>query len=304
MGFDMRHFKVNCVLASTIVLWASAFVGIRMALLGYTPGSLALFRFLIASVCIAIIYHNQTIKNTMPWKDRLRLLGAGVIGIGIYNICLNFGEVTVSAGIASFVIGLMPVMTVLLSFIFLHEKLNSAAWFGIFVSLIGLVLLAWGEGSQSGMQGGILLILVSTVSGTILTIIQKRFLIRYNPIAVISWVIWGGTLLLLWFTPALLSEIKTADYRSTIAVVYMGIFPAALAYLAWCYVLAHMPASKASISLYTLPLVSTALGYLVLHEIPSVVSLIGGGIALTGAFIAYRFNTELAKPIQLASVNL
>lgn len=288
----MKNVKVNCVLIGTIFLWASAFVGIRIALIDYSPGSLALLRFLVASFCMAIIYHCQDSKKIMPWKDRIHLLIAGMAGIGIYNICLNYGEITVSAGIASFIIGLMPVITVLLSLLFLQERLNARVWFGILVSMVGLLLLALGEGAHLEMRQGLLLILISALMGAILTIIQKRFLKIYNPIVIISWVMWGGTLLLLMFSYQLMQEIKEAEYQSTAAVIYMGIFPAALAYLAWGYVLEKMPASKASITLYALPLASTFLGFLLLHEEPSIVSLIGGAIALFGALIANRFRDD------------
>ncbi len=287
----MKSLKVNCVLIATILLWASAFVGIRIGLVGYSPGPLALLRFLVASLCMAFIYHAHE-KRHMPWKDRIQLLIAGVIGIGIYNICLNFGEITVSAGIASFVIGLMPVITVFLSFIFLQEKLKVGAWIGIFISLIGLLLLAIGEGAHDEMRQGIVLILVSALTGAILTIIQKRFLTTYSPIAIISWVMWGGTLLLLMFLPVLLHEIQDADIQSTSAAIYMGIFPAALAYLAWSYVLQNLPASKATITLYSLPIVSTFLGFLYLDEKPSFISIVGGSIAVIGAYVAYRYQEQ------------
>ena len=285
----MQSFKVNCVLVSAIVLWASAFVGIRIALADYSPGPLALLRFLVASLCMMIIYHCQGSKNFIPWRARIQLLIAGMLGIGVYNICLNYGEITVSAGIASFVVGLMPVITILLSLIFLQEKLKGAVWVGVLISLFGLFLLAVGEGSHDEMKQGILSILVSALMGAILTIIQKKFLKLYNPVTVIACVMWGGTLLLLIFSPALLLEIKTAEYQSTAAVIYMGIFPAAVAYVAWSYVLKKLPASKAAITLYALPIVSTFLGFLLLHEQPSLISLVGGGIALGGALVAHRF---------------
>jgi len=276
----------------TIILWASAFVGIRIALVDYSPGSLALLRFLVASLCMAIVYRSQGIKDVMPWSHRAQLLLAGMMGIGIYNICLNYGEITVSAGIASFVLGLMPVITVILSLIFLREKINGMVWAGIFISLFGLFLLALGESSSTEMRQGLFLILLSAITGSILTIIQKKFLIIYHPVAVIAWVMWGGTLLLLIFSATLAQELQTAAYQSTAAVVYMGIFPAAVAYIAWSYVLKKLPASKASISLYALPIVSTLLGFLLLGEQPSLTSLTGGGIALIGALIAHRFQNQ------------
>lgn len=289
MVWIMRSFKISCIVMITIMLWASAFVGIRIGLNDYSPGALALLRFMIASCCLFVIYQSLGIKKSVAWKDRIQLLIAGMAGIGIYNICLNYGELSVSAGVASFVIGLMPVMTVFLSFLFLREKLSAGAWFGIFVSLLGLALLAMGESSEPGMQQGIMAILVSAFMGAVLTIIQKQFVTVYHPVAIISWIMWGGTLFLAGFFPELRVQIQSAQFQTTMAVVYMGIFPAALAYLAWGYALKYLSASGASISLYALPIVSTFLGFILLDELPSFMSLIGSAITLVGAFIASRY---------------
>jgi len=297
----MQSFKVNCVVIIAIVLWASAFVGIRIGLAGYSPGPLALLRFLVASLFMGIIYYSLGIKKQVLWKDRMQLLVAGMAGIGIYNICLNYGELSVSAGIASFIIGLMPVMSVFLSLIFLREKLTRGVWFGILISILGLVLLAVGENSQPGMQQGILAILISALMGAVLTIIQKQYASIYHPVAIISWVMWGGTLFLLLFLPGLIQEIQSAEYQTTAAVVYMGIFPAAIAYLAWSYVLQYLSVTKVSISLYTLPIVSTFLGFILLNEHPSLISLFGSGITLAGALIAHRYQVSQEKAVIVSS---
>lgn len=296
----MQHFKVNVVLICSILLWASAFVGIKLALVSYTPGALAFLRFIVASFCMAILYRYQINEPRMPWADRIQLMIVGMAGIGIYNICLNYGELTVSAGIASFIIGLMPVFTVLLSLVFLKEQMNGGTWTGIILSLLGLLLLVFGEGRHLGMSQGILFILISSLVGSIQTITKKRFLKKYSSIRVISWVIWGGTLLLAVYLPELIKEIQNATFQSTAIVVYMGIFPAAVAYSAWTYVLKKMPAAKASISLYTLPFASTILGFLWLGERPSILSLTGGGVALLGALIAHRFQNKVIMETPIA----
>lgn len=292
----MQSFKVNCVLISSILLWASAFIGIKLALTSYSPGALALLRFLIASICMAFLYSRQSNELKISWEDRIQLMIVGMAGIGIYNICLNYGEITVTAGVASFVIGLMPVITVLLSVVFLKESVHNGVWIGIILSMLGLFLLAFGEGGQPDITQGVFLILISSFVGAMQTIMKKRFLKKYSSIRVISWVMWGGTLLLLIYTPNLLKEIQRATLQSTAVVVYMGVFPAAVAYSAWTYVLQKMPAAKASTSLYTLPFASTLLGAILLGEHPTIGSLIGGSLALLGAIIAHRFQN---KPINL-----
>ena len=116
---------------------------------------------------------------------------------------------------------------------------------------------------------------------------------KYSSIRVISWVIWGGTVFLLIYLPELIRDFPQASSKSTAVVIYMGIFPAAVAYSAWTYVLKKMPAAKASLSLYILPFASTMLGYAFLAEQPSMISLSGGGVALFGALIAHRFQNKV-----------
>lgn len=286
----MESIKIYGALLITLLFWASAFVGIRVGLTAYSPGSLALLRFLVASLCMLVIYFYLPAKK-IAWIDRLQLMLIGVAGIGIYNISLNYGELSVSAAVASFVIGLMPVITLILSVLFLKERPNYLVWLGILVSLLGLVCMILGEDAQISATHGVLVILIATVMGGIYSVTQRRYLRHYHPVAITAWVMWGGTIMLLIFTPELWQEIKIAHLPATISAIYMGIFPAALAYVAWCYVLKHWPASKASMYLYAMPVFSTLLGFILLHEQPSPLSIGGGLLALLGAVIANHFQT-------------
>ncbi len=234
----------------------------------------------------------------MHWRHRLRLLLLGMIGIGIYNICLNYGELSVSAGVASFIIGLMPVMTLLLSIFFLKERPTFKMWLGIAISFLGLSCMAFAENAHASAGHGMLAILLSALTGAVFTVRLKHYLNYYHPIKVAAWTIWGGTLFLMMFTPMLWQEIQIAPWNATLAGIYMGIFPAALAYIAWSYILNFMPASKAAIYLYTLPVVSTLLGFILLHEQPAFVSFTGGLLVLTGAFLASYQRQDLPAVLQ------
>ncbi|STX50650.1 integral membrane protein [Legionella busanensis] len=286
--------KVNCAIALALLFWASAFVGIRFSLESYTPGALALLRFIIASICMGIIYLRLPNKNKMPWLIRIQLLLIGVGAIGIYNICLNTGELTISASIASFIIGINPVLTILLSIILFKERTHFGIWLGVGISMFGLLLMALGGKNTAIHIEGVLIIFVATIMSAIYNLTQGLFLKTYHPIVVTSWVIWGGTLFLSYFIFDLKQEFFKASYEATFVVIYMGIFSAALAYLCWSYVLANMPVSRASIYSYALPLYSTALGFLFLGEKPSAMSFAGGVIALAGAFIAKQPQRSLA----------
>lgn len=299
----MNSLKVNLALMVTIVLWASAFVGIRYGLLAYSPGALALLRFIVASFSMAVIYGSMKLEKSVSWPDRLQLLFLGMLGIGLYNICLNYGEMTVSAGMASFIIALMPMMTILMSVFFLKEQQGMAVWLGVGVSFLGLLVILLSEQTEIRFSGGAWIILIAAFTGALYSLMSKRYLQRYHPVAVTSWIIWGGTFMLMSFLPALLVELPQARFQATFSVIYMGIFPAALAYIAWSYVLNHLPASRAAMYLYGLPIVSTLMGFVFLHEIPALLSLAGGLTALAGAFIANRFRLEQSPKSERSDID-
>lgn len=284
----MQSLKVKAGLFCAIFLWASAFVGIRMGLSSYSPGSLALFRFLIASVIMGLIYCRQSSGHEIPWSVRLQLALLGVAGIGVYNVCLNYGEQTVSAGVASFVIGLTPALTVLFSVLFLGERPGRSVYWGILISLSGLALMVLAGSNGASVGYGVLMVFIAALTSAAYCLLQKKYLQHYHPAAVTAWIIWGGTVSMLMFASSLWQEFSVASSLATWAVIYLGVFPAALAYLAWSYVLKALSASNASIYLYSMPVISSLLGLIVLHEQLSSLSLCGGFLAMVGAFYASR----------------
>lgn len=289
--------KTLFLLFVTIGFWASAFVGIRAALHSYSPGSLALLRYAIASFCMFFIYRWFGRKDFISVKDKLLLMLVGAVGIGWYNIALNYGEVTVTSGTASFIISQGPIITSVLAMILLGEQGSWLSFFGMGVSIFGVFLISVGEAHGLRWEPGIGFILFSTLIGGFYSILQKPFLKKYHAIDVTAYVIWGCTFSLLVYFPDLFHDVRTATANGTLAVVYLGIFPAAIAYAAWSYVLAEIPASRAVSFLYFAPIITILLGWLFLKEVPAVISIIGGLIALFGVYMvnrSYQGSTKLA----------
>jgi len=285
-------YKTKIAIVVTIFLWASGFVGIRAGLQDYSPEGLALFRYLIASICMAIIYYRMPSRNTMRTRDALALMGVGAVGIGIYNITLNYGELTVSSGMASFITSQAPIITTILAILFLGERVNRFRILGFLTSISGVALIAMGEKGGFTWDISILYIFIATLAAGLYSILQKPFLKRYHAIEATTYIIWGATLFLSIYCKQLQYDLSHATLSTTLTVVYLGIFPAAIAYLAWSYVLAEIPASRAVSFLYFMPFVATLLGWLWLGEVPMLMSLLGGLLAISGVWIvnqSYRW---------------
>ncbi len=272
-------------IALTVTLWASAYVAIRIALNGYSPFELALLRYLTASVMMGIIAPFAGIRIP-DRKDLLHILLTGIIGISVYNMALNYGELTITAGEACFIINTAPLFTVLFSFIFLKETISVKFIAGLFTSFIGVSLMALEFDRGIALKPGTLIVLLAAVAHAGFFVLQRPLLKRYRPIEVSSYAIWGGSLCLLPFGTGFIEQIPTAGLSATAAVVYLGIFPAAVANLCWSSVLKIIPAARAASFLYAVPVVTLCIGFLLLKEMPPPVSLAGGAIAIGGVFFA------------------
>lgn len=268
----------------TLLFWASAFAGIRVGLSAYSPGQMALLRFLVASLVLAgyAVYKRLRLPEL---RDLPLIAVCGLLGISIYHTSLNYGEITVSAGAASFLISLSPIFTALLAVTFLGERLPAIGWAGMTISLLGAALISWGVGEGIRFEAGSLLVLLSAVCTSIFFVIQKPLLTRYQPFEFTTYALWAGTLGLLVFLPGLPSAVLEAAPEVTGAVVYLGVFPAALAYVSWSYVLSRLPASRAVSLLYLSPPLATVIALVWLGEVPNHYTLSGGLLALVGVIL-------------------
>ena len=271
-------------LTAALFLWASAYAGIRVGLKAYSPAHVALLRFLIASLVLAI-YATQAHFRRPRWRDVPRLVLTGVFGISFYNLALNYGEVSVSAGVSSLLISSAPIWIALMSTFMLSERLTLWGWGGVFISFIGVAMIAAGEGGGFHFSPRALLLAAAALSSAIYIVMQKQLLETYSALEVTTYSIWFGTLLLLPFGVGLIHAIRIAPLGSTLAIVYLGVFPAAIAFTAWAYTISHGPVNRMSSFLYLVPVLAIGIAWVWLGEVPRMMSLLGGLIALAGVVI-------------------
>lgn len=272
--------KVSVATLFVILCWAYSPIGIHLGLQAYEPGHLALLRFLIASTFMAAVAGVRRI--CLPrLRDLPLLVVLGFFAVSLHHIALNHGQRGVSAGAASVLAQSTPLFSTLLAHFVLKDRVNGWQWICVFGGLLGAAVVVSGDRGVGEVNANGLLILLAALSWSLYFALQKHHSQRYDGLTMVCYTVWSGTLLLLVYAPGLWREAQNAAISVNLAVLVLGIFPSALAYLAWAYVLAQSNVSRASLALYLIPPTAMLLASLLLGERPSRGVIVGSVIVLT-----------------------
>jgi drug/metabolite transporter (DMT)-like permease len=272
---------------TTVAVWGSAFTGIKIALDSFGPGPLSLARFGVAVVTLWLIACVRPVVR-FERADWPRAVVVSLVGITVYHFFLNTGQRTVSPGIAALLIQTAPVFTSVLAARFGGEVVTRKTWFGIMIAAIGTAILVVGRGSDLGFSAGALLIVACAVATSVYFVFGRPLVRKYGARSFTTWTMTVGTLPFLVFAPGLLQALPDATRVSSVSLLYIGVLPAALAYILWNYAIGELGAARVSLLLYLSPVVAIATEWAWFGTLPSVAALFGGATALVGTAVATR----------------
>ncbi len=267
-----------------IILWASAFAGIRAALKSFDPGQLSVLRLTIASLASLAVAPFAGVRVPAR-RDLVALLAAALTGMAAYQLLLNTGEQTVTAGTASILVNTGPIFVALLAMRFLDERLPQRAWAGIALAFTGALLIAFGQGDGISLSTGALLVLGAAVCLATFFVVQKPLLTRYSSFEVTTYAMLAATVMLLPFAPSVPNAIAAASAQSLAAVAFFGVGASAIGLFSWAYANARLEVSRAASSLYLVPAVAIFVAWLWLGELPTLPTVIGGVVAISGVLL-------------------
>ncbi|MEI6805841.1 MAG: DMT family transporter [Myxococcaceae bacterium] len=276
------------LLMLAVFLWSTAFVAIRVALHDYSPGSIALFRFFIAGLCLLIPYLKLKKRHGISVRKTFLLFLIGPIGIGGYSLLLNQSELQIPAGIASFVVSLTPVFSSLLAVFLLKERASPSVFMGLCVSLAGLLLIALGDIHNLKYDLALFLVVLAVFCGGIQSISQKILLKTFPVLELVTLGTWFAVFFLSIYWVELLADFKAASWGTTLSCVYLGVVPAFVAQWCWTHALSKLDLVHANTYLFAMPILTTTMGFVLLGEAPGLLGFLGGLLALLGAYVSVR----------------
>ena len=267
-----------------VLTWSSAYASIASALSAFTPGELAFGRLLFASGVFLLYLRWRRIALPPPaaWPP---LLGLGVIGLGVYHLCLNLAETRVASGTAALLIALLPAATAATSALWLRERLSVRTLVGLAVALGGVVLVVADRGGVQ-FQPRALLVLVSVLAAAVYFTGQKSWMRRYGAEAVTAVALLGGTLAAAPFGLALPRALAAAPLPRLAALLWLALAPTFLGYLTWNLAIHRSSATQVSSFIYCSSPLAVLIGWLWLGERPGVLTLAGGAVVIGGVILA------------------
>lgn len=283
-----------------LLTWSSAYAAIAYALASFSPGEVALARLAIGSLCFAALLVARRVPLPAR-RDWPALAALGVIGLTVYHLCLNMAETRVASGTAAILISLVPATTAALSAIWLRERLSPRTLTGLAVALLGVVMVVLTSGKDLKIEPMAALVLVSVLACSVFFVGQKPFFVRHGMLGVTGFTFFAGALGALPFGLGLPHALAVAPAARIGALLWLGIAPTFIGYIAWNAALHRAPASQVSSFIYFSPPIAVLIGWAWLGERPTLLTLAGGVVTVGGVVLANARRRTPASPAPAAA---
>ena len=285
-----------------MLIWASSFIALKLAMQDLEPYTVIFFRMIIASLCF-IYFIKSFLKYEFSRRDIKYILLLAFFEPCLYFIFEAKAIQLTTASQVGMITSLMPVITAMAAGYFLKEIITKQLLLGSFIAIAGVVWLSLESttsvSAPNPMLGNFFEFL-AMVCGAGYTIVARYLANRYSALFITAIQVFIGTI---FFFPFFLYEFYTTDFNfsmtSILCVLYLGIVVTLAGYGLYNYALTKIEASKAAVFVYLIPVFTLILAFLILNEKLSFVELVASVIILIGVLISEVPIDKLKKIIKL-----
>ena len=270
---------------TVVLIWSTTPLAIKWSALGAGFAFAVMARMVIGVALAGLIVMAWRIGFPLHRKARLTYL-AGGLGLFGAMICTYWGSQYITSGLVSVLFGLAPLVTSLMSALWLKERaLAPAKLVGMALGLagLGIVFLAeshiGGPDALAGMAALLLAVLVYSAS----LVWVKRIGDDSPPLAITT-----GTLavsmplfVLVWFLAD--GRVPSAmPLQAGAAIVYLGVFGSVLGFALYYYIIRHMDTGRVALITLITPVLALLLGILLNGEVVPVRVWFGASLIVLG----------------------
>jgi len=275
-------------LAATWIIWGSTYLAIRFALVSLPPFLQMGSRFLTAG---GLLMAWMIVVRRARWPSRVQWRNATVVGTLMLGGGMGgtaFAEQTIGSGLVVAFIAIVPVMIVAFGILWrVHPSGRELA--GIAIGLAGVLMLVQGNGFQSS-PAGLAALVIACITWSLGSVLSQHALpLAPGATGFASEMLCGGLVLLAMSRIAGEWPTLAAQWPPTtgavLAWVYLVVFGSLIAFNAYMYLLATVPAGLAASYTFVNPLIGLALGVTWGAEVVSGYEWVAAGVVLTGVVV-------------------
>src|SRR5208337_4255793 len=270
------------------VIWGLAFVAIRRAEFELSPVNLTILRWLIASggfLVLAPVFGRP--KNPIQRRHIPRILLVSFASVVGYHLSLNYAETIVSAGLAGLLISFGPIFVVLLSALFLKEKIGGRLMLALALAVGGAVILSINADLNFLQITGPFAVILAAFMYSIFSVASKPLVKEYRALPTAIWVAAIGTAFALpMISWNFFAQVFTLSVAGWLSVLYLAVLSTVVANMILYTLISDRAVSRLSVQLYLVPLVSLVGGILLLGENFSAFTVLGACFLFAGTALA------------------
>jgi len=283
-------WKVWTALWIVYIVWGSTYLGIALMVETMPPLLAAGARFIaVGLILLPILVVKRGLSVLRP--SRAQLLSAALVGLLLpgANAVISVAEKTVPSGVAALLVASIPLWVILLRAVS-GEKIKGRSIVAVLVGFGGVALIVNPSGDATIF--GLLACVGAAVMWAIGSFASPRISLPRDPLVSTAWQSLLGGLIII--AVALMAgeagDVHPSEWstRSIAGLVYLITFGSLLAYTSYAWLLQNAPISKVSTYAYVNPVVAIALGWLILSESITPLTLVGAGVIVASVALVVR----------------
>lgn len=281
--------------ALATLIWSGNFVVARGVVDTFPPVSLALFRWGVAVLIILPLTAPRLWRvRSIARKNLLYFAVVGFLGVTLFNTIVYISGHTTDTTNLSLIASSSPIFLIILSRIFLGERITISRLLGVSIAVLGLMILIT-EGKLKVLLGlsfnrGDLYMIIASMVFAVYSILVRKKPDGVDQLTFIAVFFVIGFLMLIPWAMFEWTYIGVPEVDLSLALVflYLGLGNSILAFLFWNKSLATIGPARTGLVYYTLPLFSGLEAYLILGEGVLYSDIVGGILIIVGIIIGKR----------------
>ena len=287
-------------------IWGSAFFAIKIGLESFSPITVASLRLSIASLFLLFFFYIQKKKIFFTAQIIYLLIIIGIIGNFIPFFLISWAEQHIPSSTAGMLMAIGPIITLVMShFLTKSDKFTIIKFVSISIGFIGVLFIFSTNSFGNLVEYNFIdliakfLVIIAAFGYMLSNIIAYEKLNQLDSFSITTFATTFGAI---FSIPFFLIDISfnnynySFNYNSILAVIYLGIFPTAIAFQFRYYITKTSGPVFLSYVAYLIPAFALIWGYILLSEKIGLNSLIGILLILIGVYLGQnRSMGEITK---------